>query len=118
MGSRDLDVKRVAVGVLHLLEGRAVVDFPGSTRSSPSRFAVVSLSFGGAIQPQWRLSFPFSVPWDLWQDQVVPVLRVLLADGIPEGDLSRKLAYVELLLRDGVGSLEEDIGDDPPGEAE
>lgn len=76
-GIQDLNVNLAALGCLHIIKSRAIVSFPGSTRAAPSEFAFVSLGYGGALRPNWNCQFPFEVPWDLWQNFVVPVLLYL-----------------------------------------
>jgi hypothetical protein len=71
----DGDINRLAIGCLNLLAGRAVVDFPSSTRSHPSFFVTVSLSSDVGLKDGDQKYFPFQVPWYIWQRVVVPVLH-------------------------------------------
>lgn len=67
--------RRIAVGCLHLLLNRASLEFPGSTRGSPSRQVVVVLTPRGALDPNYGKMFPFSVPGPLWNRVVAPILE-------------------------------------------
>lgn len=70
-----LDIRQIAVGILHLNLGKAILDFPGSTKAHPSRWVVISLTTGGSLDGRFRQYFPFKVIWHLWEDVVVPVLQ-------------------------------------------
>lgn len=94
-----LNTEKVAVGCLHILKRRASVIFPGSTRAHPSHLAVVGLTFGGPLRPEWIRVFPFSVPWDLWHFVVVPVLLDIEGSGgLPVGDWSQNAAWIKAKL--------------------
>ena len=69
------DAQRISIGCAYLLSGRAVLDYPGSTRARPSLDVVISLSPGRLLKESDRGYFPFKVPWDLWEEAVVPVLQ-------------------------------------------
>lgn len=69
------DIWRLTVGCLNILAGTAIVEFPTSTRSHPSYFAVVSLTAAYPLRDGDRKYFPFQVPWHLWQQVIVPVLH-------------------------------------------
>lgn len=104
MNPQTLETDRVAVGCLHLLMGRAVLDFPTSTQSRPSNLVVVSLGMGGPLLSDWRPLFPFMVPWDLWHYIVVPVLNDLRTGGslqaqqLQDSDYPRRVAQIRTML--------------------
>lgn len=70
------DTKQLAVCCLYLLLRRAVVSFPGSTRSSPSIWVVVERTPGKMLQDGDVNFFPCRTPWYVWQGVVIPVLTV------------------------------------------
>lgn len=70
-----LDLERIALGCVYLINQKAVVEFPNTTRSHPSDYAVVILSPGKLLRDGDAAFFPFKVPWDLWQNVVVPLLQ-------------------------------------------
>ena len=70
------DTEQLAVCCLYLLLRRAVVDFPGTTRSSPSLWVVVSTATGKLPRDGDAKFFPCRVPWYVWQGVVIPVLTV------------------------------------------
>ncbi len=72
----DKMVRRLAIGCLYLLARRAIPDFPGSTRSAPSRIVVVTLAHGEPLRQQDRMYFPMRVSGDVWHHVVVPILTV------------------------------------------
>jgi len=108
-----LDTRQIAVGILHLNLGHAVMDFPGSTRAHPSRWAVVSLSAKGPLESQFRRYFPFQVIWHLWELVVVPVLQDPEYQVITRtGSLRNQINDQSLELRDYntlLGKIEEGI---------
>lgn len=67
-------VEVLAVGVIHVLLGKAVPLFPTSTRAHPSFWVTVHLTTDGPIWPTAGKLFPFQVRWDIWETAVVPVL--------------------------------------------
>lgn len=76
--STDADkvVRRLAIGCLYLLARKAIPDFPGSTRASPSRIVFVNLAWGEPLRQEDRALFPLRVHWDIWDKVVVPILTV------------------------------------------
>lgn len=104
---QDLNSEQVAIGCLHLLARRAIVEFPGTTRSHPSPWAIVSLTGTEALQSGWTKTFPFRVPWDLWQYVVIPVLSELLAEGslsafMRDATYQEKVNRIQQMLEQGV----------------
>ena len=73
----ETNLRRLSVGIFYLLAERAITDFPGSTRAAPSVKVVVSLTARGVLRSGDKIFFPFSVPWDIWQQAIVPVLTDL-----------------------------------------
>lgn len=73
--SNSRDIRRLAVGVLHINVSKALLDFPGTTRAHPSRWVIVNLAYGGPLEESFRQYFPFKVIWYLWEDVLVPVLE-------------------------------------------
>jgi len=67
-------IRALSVICLHLLFRKAIPEFPGSTRSSPSYWVHVSLSSSGPLQPGFGIFFPRKVRWDIWQYVVIPVI--------------------------------------------
>lgn len=72
--TRDQDIERMAIGALHILKGRALIDFPGTTVAHPSIFVVVSLGIHGALNDGYHGYFPFKVPWELWDGVMAHVI--------------------------------------------
>ena len=73
MGGTDL--YRLALGCLYVNLGKAVLDFPGSTRAHPSLKVTVSRAFGEPLRDGDKQYFPFQVVWHIWESVVVPVLQ-------------------------------------------
>jgi len=65
----------LAVGCLHIMLDRAVVNFPTSCVASPSKVVVVELAYDGPIRESYRPYFPFNQRWDYWQQVVAPMLK-------------------------------------------
>ena len=101
------DIRQMAVGCLHILLGRAIPDFPGSTRSHPSRWVVVSQAQQGPLTPAYRGYFPFKVIWYVWQDVVVPILEDPTNQIVTRSNTSLRVKLNQALL--GLGSYEEMI---------
>lgn len=76
MTDADKMVRRLAIGCLYLLARKAIPDFPGSTRSSPSMIVFVNLAWGEPLRAGDKIQFPMQVPWYIWQRVVVPILTV------------------------------------------
>lgn len=72
----DKMVRRLAIGCLYLLARKAIPDFPGSTRASPSQIVFVNLAWGEPLRQEDRIQFPMRVPWYIWQRVVIPILTV------------------------------------------
>lgn len=72
---QEMDLYRIALGCIYILADRAEVDFPGTTRAAPSEWVVVSRNVKPPLHSGDNHFFPFKVPWDLWQNVVVPILR-------------------------------------------
>lgn len=70
------DTKHLAVVCLYLIAGRAIPDFPGTTRASPSTWVWVSQSTGRPLKAGDEIYFPSKVSWKIWQWVVIPVLTV------------------------------------------
>lgn len=70
-----IGLRRIAVGVLHLMTGRASLEFPTSSRAHPSFEVLVVMTPRGPLREGDGAYFPFSVPWDFWEGVVVPVLK-------------------------------------------
>lgn len=68
-------VEVLAIMVLHLLTRKGIANFPGTTRGSPSTIVVVELAFGQPLRPGDRKYFPIVVPWNVWQEVIVPLLK-------------------------------------------
>lgn len=64
----------LAIGLVHVLLGKAVPLFPTSTVAHPSFWVTVQLLPEGAIWPEAATYFPLFVRWDIWENAVVPVL--------------------------------------------
>lgn len=69
-------VRRLAIGCLYLLARKAIPDFPGSTRGSPSETVFVNLAYGQPLRPEDKIQFPMKIPWYLWKNVVIPILTV------------------------------------------
>ena len=69
------DLKGLATGVLYIFLDRGHPIFPNSTSAHPSSFVLVERSPNALIRDGDAVYFPFSVPWDVWQYAVVPVLK-------------------------------------------
>lgn len=70
------DTKHMAIGCLYLLTRRAIPDFPGTTRASPSLWVYVHQAAGPGLRPGDEKFFPFRVSWKVWQYVIIPVLTV------------------------------------------
>lgn len=68
-------LKRLTIGCLHLLAGRASLEFPGSTRAAPSTKVTVLLVPPGPLQSEDAVWFPFTVSGDYWHKVAAPVLK-------------------------------------------
>ena len=68
-------LEMVAVGCLHLLTGRGLLDFPGSTRAGPSRFVQIGLGHSSSLNSAWRKWFPIQIRGPFWHRVVVPILE-------------------------------------------
>lgn len=68
-------VKRIAVGVLHLMTGNALMSWPTTSAAHPSIWAIVGLSAKGPIWEAAKAQFPIQVSWYFWDDVVVPVIQ-------------------------------------------
>lgn len=71
----SLDIRQLAIGVLNVNVGSAIVRFPDSTTAHPSLWAVVSLTGKKPVGYGVGRYFPFKVRWDLWEAVLVPVLQ-------------------------------------------
>ncbi len=69
------EIHQIAVGCFYILMRRGTIDFPDSTRAHPSPKVVVNRATGDALRGGDDAYLPFSVPWDVWQFGVVPVLK-------------------------------------------
>jgi len=65
----------LAVGILHRMVNRAIINFPTSTVAGPSHWVVIELSQGGPVSPGYWAYFPFKVRYDYWQGAAVPVIK-------------------------------------------
>ena len=72
---KEEDIEAIAVGCLYILMGKGSVSFPGSDRAHPANRVTISRGTGSILRDGDGGIFPFSVPWDIWQSSVVPVLR-------------------------------------------
>lgn len=70
------NAKRLAVGCFYLLARRAIPNFPGSTRGSPSEVVFLELSHGPLIQQSDKVFFPMRIPWYIWKNVVIPLITV------------------------------------------
>jgi hypothetical protein len=69
------EIRNLAVGCLHVIYGRASVEFPTSTRAHPSYWVFVGLNFFGPLSDEYRTVFPFRVWWKVWKQVIVPVVK-------------------------------------------
>ena len=69
------DLKQLATGVLYIFLDKGHALFPNSSSSGPSPLVQVECSPLGLVKDGDAVYFPFSVPWDVWQYAVVPVLK-------------------------------------------
>ena len=69
-------VEKLAIMCLYVLTRKAVVNFPGTSRGSPSLWVVVELGYGKPLREADRVFFPMKIPWDLWNQVIVPVVTV------------------------------------------
>ena len=88
----ETNLRTMSVGILYLLAEKAITDYPGSTRAAPSVKVVVSLTAQGELRSGDKAHFPYSVPWDIWQQAVMPVIEDLaLQIRTSEGNLRNYL---------------------------
>ena len=72
----QLDLRRMALGILYINIGRADVVFPTTTRAHPSYMVQVTLIPPlGLLDEAHKVYFPFFVKWDIWQNVIVPLFR-------------------------------------------
>jgi len=70
------DLRRLAVGVLFMNLGRAAPNFPTTNRAHPSYKVYVDLvPPGSPLNDSYGYLFPMIVPWDIWQNVVVPLFE-------------------------------------------
>ena len=76
-------VKRIAVGVVHLMTGNALMSWPSTSAAHPSIWAFVGLSAKGPIWKSAYKDFPMKVRWYFWDQVVVPVFDANRLKGNP-----------------------------------
>lgn len=103
----QIELDRMAVGILYLNLGMAVPLFPNSTRAHPSPVVRVILTpkgLDGLLTGSHRRYFPFNVRWDVWECVVLPILEdgtVLVKVPATQQDSLRNRMNVEALGRQG-----------------
>lgn len=70
----NMDLRRLAVGVLFVNLGRAAPEFPQTSRAHPSYRVQVALTSSGSSDAYGYL-FPFFVTWHVWQNVIVPLFK-------------------------------------------
>ena len=93
-------VERCAVGILHMLLGKATLEFPTSTQAHPSFQVTVLLISNGALWPAAGNQFPFQMRWDIWENVAVPVLLDEANQFFPDNGASRNHLMLALLDMD------------------
>lgn len=73
--NRTQAVLPVAVACMHLVVGRAILDFPTSTQARASRFVTIHTDVRGPLADHFRQWFPMQVDGQVWQNAVVPILE-------------------------------------------
>ena len=69
------EIRNLAVGCLHVLYGKTVLNFPTTTRAHPSYWVFVNLGISGALTKEYKPLFPFRVWWKVWHTGIVPVVK-------------------------------------------
>lgn len=95
------DPKQLAVCCLYLLAGKAIPDFPGTTRAAPSLWVVVTRSAGKPLREKDLVLFPCQVRWYIWQEIVIPGLAGFWNQGLvrSDGNYEILLGQLEAVLR-------------------
>lgn len=101
-------VHTLAVGVAHLLLGKAVPEWPTSTRAHPSFWVTVLLQPAGSLWPEAARYFPFRVRWDIWENVVVPILTNPDHQFLPDNGAGRNWRKIALL---DAGAYDQIVGD-------
>lgn len=76
--------RTLAIGCACYMKGWAVLDFPGSTKASPSQEVWVQRSIATPKQlpvAEGVFEFPMIVRWDVWRQVVVPILTTVTMPG-------------------------------------
>lgn len=81
----------LAIPVLYLLAGQAEAVFPHTRTASPSEKVVITRK--GEMKRTPLCHFPVMVPWDQWEEAVVPVLE--------DGVLAVRAPLFKAALQDG-----------------
>jgi len=90
-------VEVIAIGIAHLLLGKAKPIFPTTTRAHPSFWVTVHLLPEGALWPGATQHFPHRVRWDIWDNVVVPILQNEDHQFLPNNGADRNWRQVALL---------------------
>jgi len=95
----EVEIRQIALGCIYLQAKRALLAFPTSTRAAPSGWVVISRGNDPPLGIGDDRVFPLKVRWDVWQNQIVPLLR---GDGQDLWDQSMKGGYPDWeLLKNG-----------------
>jgi len=74
--SFQIDLRRLAVGILYINLGRAAPEFPTTSKAHPSYKVFVNLTPSGAGgRDAYGYLFPFFVRFDIWENVVVPLFE-------------------------------------------
>ncbi len=87
----------LAIGVAHVLLGKATPLWPTTTRAHPSFWVTVHLLPRGAVAPDAAKYFPMYARWDVWENAVVPVLADKGNQFFPDDGADRNWQALALL---------------------
>lgn len=104
----EQDIAHIALGCTYIQANRAEIYFPGTTKGSPSEKVVITRNVHPPLDELDNRWFPFWVPWDLWQNVVVPLL---LGDGkgLYEQTIKQPPPDWKLLMRAWAGLLKQSL---------
>ena len=72
----QIDLRRIASGILYMNLGRAAPWFPTSTKAHPSYYVQVDLRPpADPVRDPFSLLFPFRVSWVVWNRIIVPLFE-------------------------------------------
>ncbi len=90
-------IETLAVGVIHILAGKAQPLWPSTTRAHPSFRVTIHLLPNGALWPDAAALFPMQARWNIWESVVYPVLSDDTNQFFPDNGADRNWGNLALL---------------------